>query len=314
MALMAVVLAMFISCLMGGEISLAESSNEGNDKLTLFSIVTEIPRTSETTLRESFTRESIKPWAGILLSTAVLYEYDQKILDDVQRLGREAGIGNEENTKTIWRAGPYPILRAPSDSGSLMYFLGDGWIHLGTATGFLLTGHLTGYSRPWNTAIQLFHGMTVSTLFSQALKRATGRESPSQRTQDRGAWRPFPSIKAYNEHTAQYDAFPSGHVMTATLTFTVLAENYPEYSHWILPIEVSWLTVLSLQMVNNGVHWASDYPLGIAMGYQIGKISARMGKRNLEEKSLEKQSLLDRTFFYSGMSEGGPTFNALVTY
>jgi hypothetical protein len=29
-------------------------------------------------------------------------------------------------------------------------------------------------------------------------------------------------------------------------------------------------------MMNNGVHWASDYPLGIAMGWVIGKASTKI--------------------------------------
>ena len=32
-------------------------------------------------------------------------------------------------------------------------------------------------------------------------------------------------------------------------------------------------------MMNNGVHWASDYPLALGMGYLIGKISANYGKK-----------------------------------
>ncbi|MCB0362332.1 MAG: phosphatase PAP2 family protein, partial [Bdellovibrionales bacterium] len=247
-------------------------------------------------------------------STALTYHYDQDILDGVQEFGREVGLGNEDNTKTVWRAGPYPLLRLPTDTGSSLYFFGDGWVHVGTAVGFLLTGYWGEFTRPWNTGLQLFHGMFVSTLFSQAIKRATGRESPTEQTTDRGAWRPFPSINAYNKHTARYDAYPSGHIMTATLTFTMLAENYPEHSYWIFPLEVTWLTLLGLQMINNGVHWASDYPLGIAMGYQIGKISSRMGKTKGNEKRGETQSLFKNSFFYTGLVDNTPTFNVFISY
>lgn len=37
-------------------------------------------------------------------------------------------------------------------------------------------------------------------------------------------------------------------------------------------------------MVNNGVHWASDYPLGIAMGYVVGMEELKMGKTKAEKK------------------------------
>ena len=38
------------------------------------------------------------------------------------------------------------------------------------------------------------------------------------------------------------------------------------------------MSLLGWQMLNNGAHWASDYPLGIAMGYLVGKISTRLGR------------------------------------
>lgn len=300
----------------GQSVSFGDTASSFNEKLSLYSIVTEIPKTSEATLQESFTKATIGPWAGILLSTAITFQYDQEILDNVQYFGRKSGVGNQDNTKTVWRVGPYPILRLPTDTGSLLYFFGDGWIHMGTAAGLLAGGHFGANTRAWNTGIQLVHGMTVSTFFSQAFKRATGRESPTELTEDRGAWRPFPSIKAYNEHTARYDAFPSGHIMTATLTFTVLGENYPEYIDWIVPIEIGWLTLLGLQMINNGVHWASDYPLGIAMGYQIGKISARIGKEKRSDNPSQNgdRSFWNDCFFYSGVFEGAPTINVLATF
>ena len=38
------------------------------------------------------------------------------------------------------------------------------------------------------------------------------------------------------------------------------------------------------QMVNNGVHWDSDYPLGIAMGCVIGNQAAKLGKLDTSEE------------------------------
>ena len=41
-------------------------------------------------------------------------------------------------------------------------------------------------------------------------------------------------------------------------------------------------------MVNNGVHWASDYPLGIAMGYVFGKASAKLGRPKEKNKTADE--------------------------
>jgi hypothetical protein len=34
-------------------------------------------------------------------------------------------------------------------------------------------------------------------------------------------------------------------------------------------------------MVNNGVHWASDYPLGFAIGYMMGKSITKNGRKKI---------------------------------
>lgn len=260
------------------------SELRANEKISLLSVVTEMPETSWAALKMGFSEESVPYWALILGSTAVLYKYDESIYRDIQKSGRDLGIGNGDNTHALFEIGPWPI-RFPTDTGSAMYFLGDGITHFSIAGSLLGYGYFSDNVRPYNTGLQIFHGMAVSTFFSQLLKRSFGRESPYVKTKDYGAWRPFPSFSEYASNTPKYDAMPSGHIMTATLTFTILIDNYPDQAYWLRPVEITWLTLLGYQMVNNGVHWASDYPLGIAMGYVFGKASAQLGrKKRIEEK------------------------------
>ena len=98
------------------------------------------------------------------------------------------------------------------------------------------------------------------------IKACYRKAGSNNRTEPRGRWRPFPSIRTYNTQTASYDAMPTGHLMTGSLVLTIINENYPEYSSVTLPVGITLLSLLGWQMINNGVHWASDYPLGIAMG------------------------------------------------
>lgn len=259
------------------------STNPLNEtKIPLEKVVLEIPTTSMDALKTSFSKKSIPWWAGIVGSTLILLNNDEVILENWQREGRAAGLGNEDKTKAVLSAGEIDLLRLPTDTGSWMYFLGDGWMHFGISAGFLINGHTNDNIRAYNTGLRIVHGMTTSTIFSQLLKRAFGRESPYVRTEPFGKWSPFPSIPEYQKRTAFYDAMPSGHVMTATLTFTIINDAYPEYSNYTVPLATVWVTALGYQMVNNGVHWASDYPLGIAMGYVFGKASAQLGKPKLE--------------------------------
>jgi membrane-associated phospholipid phosphatase len=262
--------------------SVSELNPFNEEKIPLLDVITEIPGTSLRALDMSFSKKSIPWWIGIIGSTLVLIHNDEVILENWQREGRAAGLGNADNTKAVLSAGEIDLLRLPTDTGSLMYFLGDGWTHMGIAAGFFVNGQVRDNVRAYNTALRLVNGMATSTIFSQFLKRAFGRESPYVRTERFGKWSPFPSVKEYQSKTSSYDAMPSGHVMTATLTFTIINDAYPEYSYWVVPLGVIWVSALSYQMVNNGVHWASDYPLGIAMGYVFAKATGQMGKRTAE--------------------------------
>lgn len=280
------------------------------EKLSVWSPFTEIPETSWETLKMSFSKESIGYWGLILSSTALLYEYDEDLLKEIQRQGRDMGIGNDDKTKPLFQLFGFDV-RFPTDTGSSLYFIGDGITHFAIAGSLLGYGAIADHSRPYNTGLQLIHGMTVSTIFNQILKRATGRQAPKQQTEPRGSWRPFPSVETYAAETEAYDAMPSGHVMTTTLAFTIIRDNYPEYDLFLLPLEITCLSLLGWQMVNNGVHWASDYPLGIAMGYVVGKATVKMGKKNSDENS----DPLETTWnFLPGQKYGVSTLNLVMTF
>jgi hypothetical protein len=50
---------------------------------------------------------------------------------------------------------------------------------------------------------------------------------------------------------------------------TILAQRYGSYP-WIRPLGAGMTGLLMLSMLNNKTHWASDYPLAIAIGYNVG--------------------------------------------
>jgi hypothetical protein len=53
----------------------------------------------------------------------------------------------------------------------------------------------------------------------------------------------------------------------------VVAENYPEIK-WIRPVGYAFTTLVGLGMLSNGIHWVSDYPLGLFIGYYFGMLAA----------------------------------------
>ena len=224
--------------------------------------------------------------ANILIgtSTAFFIATDQGIYDQTAKWGRAWGIGNGDKTKDLLTIGGFPIFRGPTDWGSAMYFIGDGWTHLSLGLSFLTAGLINDDNRALQTASQIAQGMVVVGITTQVLKHITGRETPSRATQSGGIWRFFPNQKDYHEKVPKYDAFPSGHLATAMMTLTVIAKNYEEYK-WIRPVGYGLMTLLSFQMINNGVHWMSDYPLALGIGYLFGKLIVDNGRKKVNSVS-----------------------------
>lgn len=223
---------------------------------------------------------------GIAASTALTIYYDEDLLIGAQSWGEKLHIDSKDRTKTFFKVFGFGV-RFPTDLGSGMYFIGDGWTHTTIGAAFLAYGYFAEDYRAWSTSYALFEGMLTTGFTTQVLKHVTGRESPGVRTEDRGKWRFFPNQKAYHKDVPAYDAYPSGHLATGTMTLTVIAANYPEY--WIIkPLGVSLLALLSFQMMNNGVHWFSDYPLAIGIGYGLGQVAVR-NYRKIEQASLERK-------------------------
>ena len=268
-------------------------------------IFTKFPQTSGRAARKAFHKDALPYWGILAATTGILYHYDEKISSNIRYHATNWDVSPHYRThNTLEMHGN--LLNMPRDLGSMLYFSGDGFIHIAAAGTFIGAGKIVGNNYSVNTGIMMIHGMTMTGIYAQLLKRSFGRESPVEKTQPRGAWHPFPSFHQYQSNTAKYDAMPSGHIMTATLTFTILANRYEKYQAPIMGLGAVWIGSLAFQMVNNGVHWASDYPLGIAMGYLIGKSVIEM---NSEKKDAVTKDG-DRWIIYPGIS-GGPSLHAM---
>ncbi len=219
------------------------------------------------------------PYIGAMtIATAFLVDVDQEIMRNAQRFADDIGLKHTNKQKPVvnWsvKVGGKAIgvpLNFPQDLESGMYFLGDGIVHSSVAIGLWGYGKVAADDRAIQTGTQCMEAIVCTGIAIQILKHSFGRESPQVATQPGGKWRPFPDPARYQLHTPIYDAMPSGHIATAMATVTVIADNYPE-KKWIRPVGYSLMGVLMYAMLNNGVHWASDYPLGISIGYAFAKI------------------------------------------
>src|SRR6266550_2861645 len=234
--------------------------------------------------RTTFQKKNVPKIGEMVLETAILIEGDQHITDRVYSLGDKLGLSHSSHQKTYAHLSlsvgskklELPIA-APDNLGTAMYFIGDGFTHFSIAGSFLAYGLAKNDNRAEQTASELAEAIITTGFATQLLKHLTGRESPFVSTERGGEWRIFPNQADYARHTPHYDAFPSGHIATAMATLTVITSNYPEY-RFIRPLGYSMMSLLGIEMLNNKVHWASDYPLGIALGESFAKIVVRKGR------------------------------------
>jgi hypothetical protein len=227
-----------------------------------------------------FKKESIVPIIGVAASTALLITYDEEITAAAQRFGRYINLSPDNPAKNI-----SPIdgvdFYVPTDLSSGLYYIGDGITELAVNSSFYVYSLFTKDPRARQTASQLSEGMIATGIYVQILKHLTGR-STAFKNNNKDLWRWFPSIKEYHSSVPSYDAFPSGHLSIAMMTTTVIALNYPE-KKFIRPVCYTLMALCGYQMLNNGVHWAGDYPLAIAMGYAVGKVAVARGRMQVEK-------------------------------
>ncbi|MCC6930425.1 MAG: phosphatase PAP2 family protein [Gemmatimonadaceae bacterium] len=238
----------------------------------------EIPPTVGGTFTLGLRPSNLAEWGVVAVSTAALYAADDYLVDKTRMVARHVGLPPNHPSINVRFAGmKLPI---PSTLGSALYFLGDGTTDLLVAGGFLVHGMRNDDHRARTTASEITSGLVSLGVYTQLLKRSFGRQTPNEATQPRGRWRPFPSLGDYNDNVPAYDAMPSGHMAAAMSTVEIVALNYPE-KKFVRPLGYSLMTVLGFAMVNNGVHWASDYPLALLIGGGVARVTVARGRAQL---------------------------------
>jgi len=116
-----------------------------------FDFITLGAKTTKDAFKMSFSKQAIPAWLVIAASSTLLYIYDEEILSGVQSWGRELGIGNNDNTKTMISIGKTDLFRGPTDIGSTLYFIGDGWTQIAISSAFLVSGAINNDNRALQT-------------------------------------------------------------------------------------------------------------------------------------------------------------------
>ncbi len=243
-----------------------------------FSFITNIPRDVARFSGQSFKRKNFSNLALIAGSTALLLLTDQAINNTVHDVLDDHRVISTERFSPIFQLNiggkKTNFGKVPKNINTALYDLGQGSSAMFMAAGFFLVGKIKKDNRALQTASQLTEAFIALGLGTQVMKYVTGRENPSASTARGGRWRPFPKWSDFQNDKTKYDAFPSGHLSTFVSAVTIISQNYPE-KKWIAPLGYSIAGLCGLAMINNGVHWASDFPLGFALGYGFGKFISK---------------------------------------
>ena len=178
---------------------------------------------------------------------------------------------------------------------------GEGTSQYFFAGAFTAYGLIFDDTRALRTGIEVASVVLSSGAVVQVIKHVTGRESPYVRSSPTGVWKIFPNQIDYHRMVPYNDAFCSGHLCTTMATVITIAENYPEVQ-WIRPVGYTATALVGLGMLCNGIHWVSDYPLGLFIGYYFGMVAAHPGGSPLAEQS--KGMKVNLTPYYSQTGSG----------
>jgi membrane-associated phospholipid phosphatase len=168
--------------------------------------------------------------------------------------------------------------------------VGNGISQLGFVSALATYGFIAGDKQALRTASQSVEAVLATGVAVQFLKHVTGRESPITTTRTCGRWKFFPRPREYQRNEPRYYAFPSGHISSTMAILTVVINNYPN-EEWIKPVGYTAVALLGGGLVAKGMHWYSDLPLGIAMGYMFGNVVS--GSENLKSTIAKKETPLN---------------------
>ncbi len=230
---------------------IGENRTQNEDRITWHQMFTNVPSDYAGFFHNSLKTKEIPAYLTIGTLTGTLMLIDQQGWKYNNQLYRKSNVVH--------------------NISDFMINAGDGRYQLLTAALFAVPGIVFHDKAALKTGSNIAEAVITTGLCVQMLKRISGRQSPSASTENGGDWNPFPSFKQYQKNQPAFYSFPSGHLSTATAVITVIANNYPDIK-WIKPVGYSMLGLLSLSLVNEGMHWYSDFPLAFFLGYTFGNI------------------------------------------
>jgi len=252
------------------------------DSLGVFSMFTNLPTDWYNWSKQTFTVDNIPLITALGVMTAAMVVSDYELWQPARKI--------------------YAKSKFVRDVSDRFVDVGDGKFQFGLAIGFGLYGAIFSDKLALRTASQVTEVILACGTVVQILKHVTGRESPFTATTRTGNWTLFPNQIEYHKRVPHFDAFPSGHIATAMATMIVISENYPKQK-WIKYIGYPAVALVGVGLTTTSIHWVSDFPLGLALGYSFGMLVAH----RYDSAGEQKVSTSVPSIGFSSLSDGTPT-------
>jgi membrane-associated phospholipid phosphatase len=188
-----------------------------------------------------------------VLLTAVMFQYDQQIYDDLY----------------TWKM-HNPAVKKISPA---ITNLGDGSFSIGLFSGFVGYGLIFKDAKACEAGKIGLESFLLTGVTVQLLKHLCGRERPSAATCDGGFWHgPFSYLREPKggRGISSFDAFPSGHTVTIFAAATTISDFYTE--PWVSYTCYSLASLIAISRITESTHWMSDCFVGAIIGYYGTKL------------------------------------------
>jgi membrane-associated phospholipid phosphatase len=190
--------------------------------------------------------------SGAVVATASLAPFDHGI----QRAFRAEDMRNNGSLRRgasalAFTGGPGPFV-----AGGLLY----------------LAGEVAESPRVATLGVTLTEGVILAAALNGLMKGVTGRALPNATSAEPGE---FSFGRGFHEGNGSFVSFPSGHTAASFAAAAVFANEVstwnPSAGKVVTPAVYSLATLVAVSRLYENVHWASDLPLGAAIGVWSGR-------------------------------------------
>lgn len=206
-------------------------------------------------------RRDLEMLGGAVFATAAVAPFDHCIQHNIRTedLRTSASLVHVANA-LAFTGGPGPFVL-----GGALYLAGEG----------------TGSRSVASLGLTTTEATVVAAALNGLIKGFAGRALPNAKSAEPGE---FSFGRGFHDGNGAFVSFPSGHTAASFATATVMVEEAaiwnPQSRHIVAPIAYATATLVAVSRLYQNVHWASDLPIGAAIGIWSGRTVVRWQHRH----------------------------------